>query len=674
MGINVISLFDGMSCGHIAFDKAEIEVENYVASEVKEFAIEHTSVKYPDTIKAGDVTKLHYENGKLYRDCRRWCIGDSSKFNRTRENKKKEIVDDYEINKNNIQIIDGIEYIDVVNLFFENDFDDNNKILADYKDNGLVKNATILTDEELDFYKKTEHFILPNGEIVKWELGEMIFEGNFDVLIGGSPCQDFSIASATNGGKYGLEGSKSRLFFDYLRLKEEIKPTYFFLENVRMKEESKKLLDNFLNTYGFAINSEVCSIQNRPRIYWTNMTNTTPVYDLSNNEINFQNFKLSTLPRLEWALYVKKYPYSYFGYPVGTPENTKGGFEFDDILTSTTRRIGNQIEGTKEDISRMVPFKVENGDQIPDVSFTDEEAYEIANMECNKWARKEIENAWGRQITDREFVEEIHNQLFEAIVKKSPSRDGMRYGKIGMSSCKDITNYHKISCITRKQDRFPNSGLISFGPYCRFITKLEICKGQTVPYKFLSDLSYAEIQDVCGDGWTVDVIASFFKYIKSGEVYNNTLIKIEGENNMDNLANDSNEMSKKEHKKDNIRSTPRGFYKIKTVPICVPDDDDAIKKLRDVLRPWESNYTMEEEKEKECECINKVLNIVKEECGEDMFYKIQYKLYGWNFIKNLNPEEVSLSLKEYIKNEIKNLLKNGIEFNDDLKEQLLWVL
>ena len=37
--VNVLSLFDGMSCGHLALDKAGIEVDNYYASELDKYAI-----------------------------------------------------------------------------------------------------------------------------------------------------------------------------------------------------------------------------------------------------------------------------------------------------------------------------------------------------------------------------------------------------------------------------------------------------------------------------------------------------------------------------------------------------------------------------------------------------------------------------------------------------------
>jgi len=59
--MNVLSLFDGMSCGHIALDKLGIEVDQYFASEIEEASIKVTMANYPNTIQIGDVTKV---NGK----------------------------------------------------------------------------------------------------------------------------------------------------------------------------------------------------------------------------------------------------------------------------------------------------------------------------------------------------------------------------------------------------------------------------------------------------------------------------------------------------------------------------------------------------------------------------------------------------------------------------------
>ena len=54
--MNVLSLFDGMSCGQIALERAGIKVDNYFASEVDKYAIKVTQANYPNTIQLGDVT------------------------------------------------------------------------------------------------------------------------------------------------------------------------------------------------------------------------------------------------------------------------------------------------------------------------------------------------------------------------------------------------------------------------------------------------------------------------------------------------------------------------------------------------------------------------------------------------------------------------------------------
>jgi len=56
--INVLSLFDGMSCGHIALDKAGIKVENYFASEIDKNAMKVTMHNYPDTKQIGSVVEV----------------------------------------------------------------------------------------------------------------------------------------------------------------------------------------------------------------------------------------------------------------------------------------------------------------------------------------------------------------------------------------------------------------------------------------------------------------------------------------------------------------------------------------------------------------------------------------------------------------------------------------
>lgn len=186
-GITVLSLFDGISCGRIALERAGIAVNKYYASEIKKIAIETTMLHYPDTIQIGDVTKVRYKDGVLHTE------------------------------KGNFDV------------------------------------------------------------------------GKIDLLIGGSPCQDFSILRATNGLKImGLEGTKSKLFYEYLRLLHDVNPRFFLLENVRMKKESEEQLNEYLGVKGIFINSILVSYQNRPRIYWTNIPNVVPPED---RKVNFQDFR-----------------------------------------------------------------------------------------------------------------------------------------------------------------------------------------------------------------------------------------------------------------------------------------------------------------------------------------------------------------------------------------------
>ena len=57
--MNVLSLFDGMSCGRIALERLGIPIDNYYASEIDKYAIQVSQANYPDIIQVGDVTELN---------------------------------------------------------------------------------------------------------------------------------------------------------------------------------------------------------------------------------------------------------------------------------------------------------------------------------------------------------------------------------------------------------------------------------------------------------------------------------------------------------------------------------------------------------------------------------------------------------------------------------------
>lgn len=96
--------------------------------------------------------------------------------------------------------------------------------------------------------------------------------GSFcDLLIGGSPCQDLSIAK-TN--RKGLIGERSGLFWEFVRVLKEAKPKWFVLENVAsMPKEAKDLITKTLGVEPIMINATLVSAQNRKRLFWTNIPN-----------------------------------------------------------------------------------------------------------------------------------------------------------------------------------------------------------------------------------------------------------------------------------------------------------------------------------------------------------------------------------------------------------------
>ena len=239
-----------------------------------------------------------------------------------------------------------------------------------------------------------------NGTI-HTENGEY-FVGKIDLLIGGSPCQDFSSAKAfgTHGQTpEGLEGTKSGLFYHYLRILKEIQAEnpnlVWLLENVKMKKQSKEQLDEYLGVEGVYINSSVLSFQKRARYYWANL--------------NFE-------------------------------QPTDLGISFQD---------NKCIEGLSK-------YKLNH----------------------------------------------------------TPSRERMwSEGKGGnsSSSCANVTHADKVYCLTTKQDRCPNSGLIEYEDFCRYLTQTELEKAQTVPVGYTSCLSYGQASAVLGNGWTVDVIVHILR-------------------------------------------------------------------------------------------------------------------------------------------------------------------
>lgn len=92
---------------------------------------------------------------------------------------------------------------------------------------------------------------------------------HIDLLIGGSPCQDLSIAKKN---RKGLDGERSGLFWEWVRLWKECQPRYWVLENVNsMPKEAKRIISETLGVEPIMINAALVSAQSRKRLFWTNI-------------------------------------------------------------------------------------------------------------------------------------------------------------------------------------------------------------------------------------------------------------------------------------------------------------------------------------------------------------------------------------------------------------------
>jgi DNA (cytosine-5)-methyltransferase 3A len=92
---------------------------------------------------------------------------------------------------------------------------------------------------------------------------------DIDLLCGGSPCTDLSIAKKD---RKGLEGDHSSLFWEWVRIWKLCKPKYFILENVNsMPKKDRDIITKELGVEPIMIDASLVSAQSRKRLFWTNI-------------------------------------------------------------------------------------------------------------------------------------------------------------------------------------------------------------------------------------------------------------------------------------------------------------------------------------------------------------------------------------------------------------------
>lgn len=117
-----------------------------------------------------------------------------------------------------------------------------------------------------------------------------------------------------------------------------------------------------------------------------------------------------------------------------------------------------------------------------------------------------------KNINFQDFIDSDFKYCNKFKLNKTESRIKMWSNGCGQK-CKNITYEKKIGCLTTKQDRSPNSGLIQFDDFCRYLTTREIELAQTLPIGYLEKIvSMRQEENLAGDGWTVDVISHILSF------------------------------------------------------------------------------------------------------------------------------------------------------------------
>ena len=127
--------------------------------------------------------------------------------------------------------------------------------------------ANEIDEYDIKISKKNFPNIIQLGDVTKWENWNL---PQIDLLIGGSPCQDLSVA----GNKAGLQCERSSLFWTYIDILDAFKPRYFVLENVRpAKAVDQTLMTNACGVFPKELDAAKVSAQRRKRLFWTNIPN-----------------------------------------------------------------------------------------------------------------------------------------------------------------------------------------------------------------------------------------------------------------------------------------------------------------------------------------------------------------------------------------------------------------
>lgn len=441
--MRVLSLFDGISCGRVALERAGIPVESYYASEIDKYAIAVAQKNYPDTIELGDINAIDF---------------------------------------------------------------------------------TALA-------------------------------GKIDLIIGGSPCQDLSVAKKN---REGLSGKRSGLFWKFVEAVEVIKPRFFLLENVAsMSQENKDIISEALGVQPVLINSALVSAQQRKRLYWCNWKIEQP----ADKGILLQDILESgeAWGQKGYCL-TANYNGAFFPHdflrrqrqmvaePLHIPENTIKGYAeinqgecFDNTFPNSKTRRGRKMDKKSNCLTATFPqffqylgCALRSRDKRKQLEVRkDCKSNAITSVNSDSMVCSMCKKDIGVVCTNKfQKIEKVRPEKASTLIAgyyKAPFNMGttgvlapVRLGSLG-KDCQGNRIYSvkgKSVCLSANGGGLgAKTGLYKIDLpdgdyYVRKLTPLECERLQTLPEGYTEGISQTQRYKAIGNGWTVDVIAHLLKYIK----------------------------------------------------------------------------------------------------------------------------------------------------------------
>ena len=376
--MNVLSCFDGLSCGQLALDKAGVLVDVYYASEIDKYAMQVAQANFPNTIQVGDITKV-----------------DASSF-------------DHDI----------------------------------------------------------------------------------DLMMGGSPCQGFSFA----GKQLNFDDPRSKLFFEFMRLRDELKPKYVLLENVRMSKQSQDVISKYMGFEPQALDSKYKSAQKRYRLYWWGKltTNASGEWAYEQMPIEEMRDKKIVMQDILEDGYATDVMTNADGKSHCLTARYNGAVWWNSIeRKQRTMVLKDNPTVSRDGLIRVGTADLKGHDSIKRVYAQEGKSPTLTTMQGG---HREPKVAIGRIVNRR---------LDENGTRKDYQLD------LPFTRQLEVREDEKSNCLTTVQ----KDNVVVSKDMWRKLTPLECERLQTIPDNYTNHVSNSQRYKMIGNGWTVDVVAHILRGI-----------------------------------------------------------------------------------------------------------------------------------------------------------------